>query len=291
MKWEGGRESDRLEDRRRIGPAVAVVGGGSILVLLVSYFLGIDPQLLNRLIGNNPGGGGGGVAQKGEERPLTQEEERTRKFASTILGYTEDVWGEIFQKSGQRYEKPKMVLFSQAVSTACGNAPSAVGPFYCPADKTVYLDPTFFEELSQRLGGSNSEFSQTYVITHEIGHHVQNLLGYSALVDEKRQTLPKAEFNRWSVRLELQADYLAGVFAHYGQQKFNFIERGDIATAIQTAKAIGDDRLQRNAGGFVSPESFTHGTSAQREKWFRKGLETGDLSYMKKIFELPYDEL
>lgn len=163
-------------------------------------------------------------------------------------------------------------------------------PVLLPGRQDSLSGSDFFEELSQRLGGSNSEFSQTYVITHEIGHHVQNLLGYSALVDEKRQTLPKAEFNRWSVRLELQADYLAGVFAHYGQQKFNFIERGDIATAIQTAKAIGDDRLQRNAGGFVSPESFTHGTSA-REKWFRKGLETGDLSYMKKIFELPYDEL
>lgn len=184
-----------------------------------------------------------------------------------------------------------MVLFSNAVNTACGTAPSAVGPFYCPADKTVYLDPTFFDELERRHGGSKAEFSQTYVIAHEIGHHVQNLLGYSTLVDQKRQALPKAEFNKWSVRLELQADYLAGVFAHYGQKKFNFIERGDIATAIKSAQAIGDDRLQRNAGGFVSPEGFTHGTSAQREKWFRTGLETGDLSYLKKIFEMPYDEL
>jgi hypothetical protein len=289
MKWEGGRESDRLEDRRRLGPTAAVVGGGGLIILLIGMLLGIDPAKLNRLIGNNPGAPGAG--QQAEKRPPTAEEERTRKFAATILGYTEEVWGDIFQRSGKQYEKPKMVLFSNAVTTACGNAPSAVGPFYCPADKTVYLDPTFFDELEQRHGGSKAEFSQTYVIAHEIGHHVQNLLGYSGLVDQKRQTLPKSEFNKWSVRLELQADYLAGVFAHYGQKKFNFIERGDIATAIQSAQAIGDDRLQRNAGGFVSPEGFTHGSSAQREKWFRTGLETGDLSYLDKIFQMPFDEL
>jgi uncharacterized protein len=155
----------------------------------------------------------------------------------------------------------------------------------------VYLDPTFFDELQRRLGGSKADFSQAYVIAHEVGHHVQNLLGFSRLVDEKRRTLPKAEFNEWSVRLELQADYLAGVWAHYGQKEFSFIEPGDVASAIKSVNAIGDDRLQKNATGFVSPEKFTHGTSAQRVNWFRRGLETGDLSHLKRIFEMPYSEL
>jgi predicted metalloprotease len=155
----------------------------------------------------------------------------------------------------------------------------------------VYLDPTFFTELQERLGGSAAEFSQAYVITHEVGHHVQNLLGYSEIVDEKRRTASKAEANRWSVRLELQADYLAGVWAHYGQEKFRFIEEGDVESAIQSANAIGDDRLQRRSTGFVSPEKFTHGTSAQRTKWFRRGLETGDLSQLKAIFSMEDDEL
>jgi hypothetical protein len=184
-----------------------------------------------------------------------------------------------------------MVLFSDQVATGCGVAPSQVGPFYCPADKTVYLDPTFFDELERKLGGSKAEFSQAYVIAHEVGHHVQNLLGYSQLVDQKRRTESKEEANRWSVRLELQADYLAGVWAHHGQKKFNFIEPGDVESAIKSANAIGDDRLQRRSTGFVSPESFTHGTSAQRTKWFKLGLQTGDLSRIKDLFELPYHSL
>ena len=202
------------------------------------------------------------------------------------------MWGEQFQKSGETYQPPKMVLFYDRVQTGgCGIAPSAVGPFYCPADKTVYLDPTFFDELEQRLGGSKAEFSQAYVIAHEVGHHVQNLLGYSELVDRKRRFASKEESNRWSVRLELQADYLAGIWAHYGQKEFHFIEPGDIDSAITTAKAIGDDRLQKRATGFTSPEKYTHGTSEQRVKWFRQGLETGDLSRIKSLFEMPYEDL
>jgi uncharacterized protein len=216
---------------------------------------------------------------------------RSRDFVATILAFTEEVWGDQFRRAGEIYAPPKMVLFANAVQTGCGNAPSAVGPFYCPVDKTVYLDPTFFEELEQKLGGSKAEFSQAYVIAHEIGHHVQNLLGYSALVDQKRRTSSKEEFNRWSVRLELQADYLAGVWAHYGQKKFNFVEPGDVDAAMQSAKAIGDDRIQRNSRGFTSPESYTHGTSAQRTKWFRHGLQSGDLSSMKELFEMPYEQL
>jgi predicted metalloprotease len=294
MLWEGGEESKNLEDRRRISPKAVAVGGGGValLVLLVGAFFGIDPQKLNQFLGQvQVGQAGGGANGQAEQRPETAEEKRYRKFAGTILRFTEVVWEKQFQKAGETYQAPKMVLFSNRVDTACGSAPSAVGPFYCPADKTVYLDPTFFEELEQKLGGSKAEFSQAYVIAHEVGHHVQNLLGYSGLVDRKRQTESKSEYNKWSVRLELQADYLAGVWAHYGQREFKFIEPGDIESAIKSANAIGDDRLQKRATGFTSPENYTHGTSAQRIKWFRHGLETGDMSMLKKIFQMPYDQL
>jgi predicted metalloprotease len=290
MDWEKGQESKNLEDRRRVSPRTVAVGGvGTLIILLVGYFLGLDPRQINQLVGNvQVGGGGNGQVA---DRPLTADEERSRKFAATILGFTEEVWGEQFGRAGKTYTPPHMVLFTAEVETGCGTAPASVGPFYCPADRTVYLDPTFFDELQQRLGGSKADFSQAYVIAHEVGHHVQNLLGYSRIVDEKRRTLPKAEFNQWSVRLELQADYLAGVWAHYGQEKFNFIEPGDVESAIQSANAIGDDRLQRRAGSFNSPEKYTHGTSAQRVKWFSRGLKTGDLGVLKKIFEVPYDQL
>jgi predicted metalloprotease len=292
MRWEGARKSENLEDRRGMRPRTMAIGGiGMLVVLLIGTLLGLDPQKLQQLIGNAQGPAPAGGAGPAVERKLTPEEVRSRDFASTILGFTEEVWGEQFRRAGKVYAPPKMVLFSDAVQTGCGNAPAAVGPFYCPVDKTVYLDPTFFVELEQKLGGSRAEFSQAYVIAHEIGHHVQNLLGYSDLVEQKRRTSSAAEFNRWSVRLELQADYLAGVWAHYGQQKFNFVEPGDIAAAMQSAKAIGDDRLQRNSRGFTSPESYTHGTSAQRTKWFGLGLQSGDLSSMKQLFEMPYEQL
>ena len=289
MKWEGQQESDNVEDRRGIGKKGLAIGGGAgLLLLIIGAIFGVDPQKLNQLVGNLPGNAGNDQA---EQRPLTAQEERSRKFVATILRFTEEVWDEQFRKAGKRYEPPHMVLFAESVDTGCGAAPSAVGPFYCPADKTVYLDPTFFEELEQKLGGSKAEFSQAYVIAHEVGHHVQNLLGYSGLVDQKRRALSKEEFNPWSVRLELQADYLAGVWAYYGQKKFSFLEEGDTESAIKSANAIGDDRLQKRAVGFTSPEKYTHGTSAQRIRWFRLGLQTGDLSKLKSIFEMPYEEL
>lgn len=289
MRWEGGGESGNLEDRRSIGPKTIAAGGiGAVLLLIVGTLIGVNPDVLNEIIGNLPGPQ---VEQRGDERQPPREHDRTHKFTSTILHFTEEIWTEQFQRAGKRYIPPHMVLFSNRVETGCGVAPSSVGPFYCPADKTVYLDPTFFEELEQKLGGSKAEFSQAYVIAHEVGHHVQNLLGYSRIVDQKRRELSKTEFNKWSVRLELQADYLAGVWAHYGQRKFNFIEPGDIDSAIQTANAIGDDRLQKAATGFVSPEKFTHGRSEQRVRWFRRGLETGNMKMLEKIFEMPYDQL
>ncbi|MBX9679637.1 MAG: zinc metallopeptidase [Gemmataceae bacterium] len=292
MKWEGGEQSGNVEDRRGMPTRGLAVGGGAIglIVVVVAAFLGIDPNKVNDVL-NKGGGGPGPGGPAGEKRELSAEEKRQGKFSSTVLRYTEEVWEEQFRKAGKRYEAPKMVLFYDAVSTRCGDAPSAVGPFYCPADKTLYIDPTFFEELERKLGGSKAEFSQAYVIAHEVGHHVQHLLGYSDIVDSKRQKLPKAEFNQWSVRLELQADYLAGVWAHYGQRKFNFIEPGDIESALKSANAIGDDRLQKRSGSFVSPEKYTHGTSAQRVKWFRLGYETGDFSKLRQIFEMPYGDL
>jgi predicted metalloprotease len=293
MDWEKGEESENLEDRRRVsGRTIAVGGGiGALVLVLIATFLGVDPQKLNQFLGNAPGGGQGGGERQVDDRPETAQEKRSREFASKILRFTEVVWDEQFKKAGKRYEPPHMVLFTDQVQTGCGNAPSAVGPFYCPADRTVYLDPTFFDELEKKLGGSKAEFSQAYVIAHEVGHHVQNLLGYSNLVEEKRRTLPKEEYNQWSVRLELQADYLAGVWAHHGQELFHFIEPGDVEAAIKSANAIGDDRLQKRAAGFVSPEKYTHGTSAQRVKWFRLGLETGDMNRLRDLFKLPYDDL
>ncbi|QIF05335.1 neutral zinc metallopeptidase [Roseimicrobium sp. ORNL1] len=290
MDWEKGEQSSNLEDRRRMRPKAAVGGGlGLLVILAIGYFLGVDPKQLSQLMEGVQVGQGTGTTET--QGPLTPEEERSKRFAATILGFTEKVWDQQFRENGQQYQAPRMVLFTGRVETRCGVAPAAVGPFYCPADQTVYLDPTFFDELQQKLGGSAADFSQAYVIAHEVGHHVQNLLGYSDLVDQKRRTMPEDEFNRWSVRLELQADYLAGVWAHYGQQQFNFIEAGDVESAIQSANAIGDDRLQRRAGGFTSPEKYTHGTSARRAKWFLQGFKTGDMRMLKRMFEMPYEDL
>lgn len=287
MRWEGEEQSSNVEDRRGFGPQTAAIGGGGALLLVIlGLFFNVDPRQLNQVINQAQV-----QNQPGEARELSPEEKREGAFTATILRFTEVVWDEQFRRAGKQYRPPRMVLFTDRVETGCGLAPSAVGPFYCPRDHTVYLDPTFFQELEQKLGGSSAEFSQAYVIAHEVGHHVQNLLGYSDLVERQRQTLPQSEFHEWSVRLELQADYLAGVWAHYGQQKFNFIEPGDVESAITSANAIGDDRLQRETAGFTSPEKYTHGTSKQRVHWFTQGLKTGDMGHLKELFDLPYDQL
>lgn len=291
MRWEDGEESENLEDRRGMGPrTLALGGGGTIAIVIIGLLLGVDPRQLLQMANNAPPGARAPVPGRAPPAQLAPEEIRERKFVGTVLRFTEQVWTEQFRLAGKQYVPPKMVLFTAQVDTGCGRAPSAVGPFYCPADRIVYLDPTFFAELEQKLGGSAAEFSQAYVIAHEVGHHVQNLLGYSRIVEEKRRTAPR-EANRWSVRLELQADYLAGVWAYHGQRKFNFIEAGDVESAIRSANAIGDDRLQKRATGFVSPEKYTHGTSEQRIKWFKAGLQTGDMNRVKDFFQLPDSQL
>lgn len=258
MRLDDAPESSNVSDNRGMGTKIAIGGGGGLLLLILGLIFGGDVTNLIQ------------PAQQNGAPP----DQKSLVFAKKVLGTTEEVWGEEFRKMGQRYSPPELVLFSEQVRTGCGVAPSQVGPFYCPNDRKVYLDPTFFDELEQQLGGSRAEFSQAYVIAHEVGHHVQNLLGY---MNER----PSAHDNDFSVRLELQADYLAGVWAYHGQRKFNFIEPGDVASAIKSANAIGDDRLQRRSGSFVHPEKFTHGSSAQRVHWFTDGLKTGDASKAK----------
>jgi predicted metalloprotease len=279
MQWEGGAESSNVEDRRGMGTPLAIGGGATGLLALIIY-----------LVTGFNFGGGGGMGGGGGQQATAPPDDRTRHFVSVVLNYTEEVWKDQFNKRengyGRRYVEPKLVLFTSGVRTGCGNAPSSVGPFYCPADQTVYLDPSFFDELQQRLGGSKAEFSQAYVIAHEVGHHVQNLLGYSERVDAHRG---RRDEKQYSVRLELMADYLAGVWAFHGQKKFKFIEPGDVESAITSARAIGDDRLQKHAGGFVHPEQFTHGTSRQRVYFFKRGLDTGDAkkATLDKFFDAP----
>ena len=278
MRLDDAPESGNVEDRRGISTGMAA-GGGGILLLILGLIFGVDFGG-----GKQPAGGGG-------DGP--PPDPKTKQFAAKILGTLESVWTDEFKKNGYgTYKPPGMVLFSEQVNTGCGTAPSAVGPFYCPADKHLYLDPTFFEELEKKLGGSKGEFSQAYVIAHEVGHHVQNLIGYSQRVDEHRG---KRDEKQYSVRLELQADYLAGVWAHHGQKKFNFIEPGDVESAIKSANAIGDDRLQKKSGGFVHPEQFTHGTAKQRVAAFSDGLKTGDASKAKlgrffDVAQTPFDQ-
>lgn len=288
MRWQGQERSGNVEDRRGMkGAGMAVGGVGGLILILVALFFGIDPNKLANLPGVQQGG-------QQQQRELTEEEKRYKEFAEVIMKFTEDVWTEQFAKIGETYEPASMVLFYQGVRTeGCGTAPSAVGPFYCPADKTVYLDPTFFNELESKLGGSAAEFSQAYVIAHEVGHHVQNLLGRNEFVRRQQANLGKdsEEYNQWSVRLELQADFLAGVWAHHKDKQENILEPGDVDEAITTAKSIGDDRIQERSTGFVNPESFTHGSAAQRVKWFRLGLETGDVNKMDLLFDTPFNRL
>jgi predicted metalloprotease len=279
MRWQGGRESENIEDRRGLPPArVAAVGGGvgTVLFVVVALMLGADPKDLVRLIQNNPNVAAPQPAPRGA--PGQGIDDQGKKFVAVVLAETEDVWTDLFQEMGKTYRKPSLVLFDGKVSTeGCGFASAAVGPFYCPADAKVYLDLGFFDELKDRFRAPG-EFAEAYVIAHEVGHHVQNLLGVSRKAEEMRRRLDKAAANELSVRVELQADFYAGVWANHAQKMRNILEPGDLESALKAATAIGDDRLQKEAQGYVVPDSFTHGTSAQRVRWFRRGFETGDVN-------------
>jgi len=275
MRWQGGRESENVEDRRGMSPAMVGGGIGTLVIILLGLFLGIDPRPLLQVIGGGPGAGPGAPQQR--ERELTAEEKQQGEFVRVLMGMTEEVWHEQFAEMGKQYQDPTLVLYSGQVNTAgCGFASAAVGPFYCPADQKVYIDLSFYDELERRFKAPG-DFAKAYVLAHEVGHHVQNLLGISEEVTRAQQQVGKAEANALSVRLELQADFLAGVWAHHIQEKRHVLEPGDIESGLRAAAAIGDDALQRQAQGYVVPDSFTHGTSEQRTRWFRKGFETGDI--------------
>lgn len=274
MLWEGREESSNVEDRRGMGPAgLAIGGGGSILLMVLGLMFGFDPRMLIELLNSAERAP---TVQSGARRPDPRED-RAAAFTKVILRDTEIVWGDLFQRAGRAYEPPRLILFSGAVDSACGMADAAVGPFYCPADRRVYIDLSFFRDMERQLN-SPGDFARAYVIAHEVGHHVQRLLGYSSPIERMRRTASRTASNRLSVQLELQADYLAGVWAHHGQRRFNFLERGDVQSAMRAAFEIGDDRLQRKARGYVVPDSFTHGSSAQRQRAFSDGLRTGDLA-------------
>jgi predicted metalloprotease len=283
MDWEDRPESQNVEDRRGMGrqAGLAVGGIGGVILVILAIIFGVDPrQFMGR----------GGVGPAGQHSHVASpEEERLARFSKVIFHNTEVVWTRLFNDMGRTYQKPTLVLFTGQVDSACGFASAAVGPFYCPADSKVYLDLSFFREMQQKLHAPG-DFARAYVIAHEVGHHVQKLLGYTRLVDRASQSASKAQKNRLSVRLELQADYLAGVWAHHGQ-KFLNLTTEDIRLGLNAANQIGDDRLQMESRGRVVPDSFTHGTSEQRVRWFQKGLQTGDVEQARQLFDLAYDDL
>jgi uncharacterized protein len=274
MKWRGRRQSENIEDRRGVRPGPMVGGGIGILIMaMIIGLLGGDPRrFMEQAQQQQAAQQDGAVGVPGE---LSARDRERGEFVATVLADSEDVWNRIFQQSGASYEEPKLELFSQQTQSGCGMASSAAGPFYCPADRKIYLDTAFFDQLDQQLGAPG-DFAQAYVVAHEVGHHVQNLLGKTAELDRIRGRVPEAEYNRYSVMLELQADFYAGLVFHHAQRYNNILEPGDIEEGLQAAAAIGDDTLQERSGRRANQESFTHGTSQQRIRWFMKGLETGD---------------
>ena len=282
MRWQLGRRSDNIEDRRGMPPAARVggLGGlGLLVVIVVSLLAGVNPLQLISMLGDRPGEAPAPQAPAVPRPGAPSEPGRAASdpqadFVSVILADTEDTWGQIFSASGKRYQAPRLVLFTQATSSACGLGQAAMGPFYCPADRRVYLDLAFFRELARRFGAPG-DFAQAYVVAHEVGHHVQNLLGISDRVQQMRQRSSAQQANALSVLLELQADCLAGVWAHQAQRQRNILEPGDVEEGLRAAAAVGDDTIQRRSQGHVVPESWTHGSSAQRVQWFRRGLAGG----------------
>jgi predicted metalloprotease len=275
MRWEGRRESGNVEDRRGMSAGRLGIGGGigGLVVLLLYLFLGGNPEELQQGL---PGGAPPGGEDRSGVYTASPEEERLRHFVGVVLADTEDAWHEVFRGMGREYREPKLTLFSGAVDSACGFAQSAVGPFYCSPDERVYIDLSFYRELQSRFGAPG-DFAQAYVIAHEVGHHVQNLLGISGKVQAAQQRAGEEEGNALSVRLELQADCLAGVWAHHAAASPDLLEAGDVEEGLAAASAIGDDRIQMESRGYVAPESFTHGSSEQRVRWFRRGIDEGDI--------------
>lgn len=272
MRWQGRRESGNVEDRRGSSRGGLIAGGGigTIVIAVIIYFLGGDPSQVMDLQQQQ-------APSQGQLSPQQEAAEKeAASFVKVVLADTEDVWNKLFTEMNQQYQEPTLVMFTGVVESACGNASSASGPFYCPADRKVYIDLSFYDELKDKLNAPG-DFAMAYVIAHEVGHHVQNLLGISEKVQRARSQLSETEYNKLSVKLELQADFFAGVWANHAQKMQNILEAGDIEEALNAANAIGDDRLQKQSRGVVVPDAFTHGTSAQRMYWFKKGFETGDV--------------
>jgi len=277
MRWRGERQSDNVEDRRGMsisrGAKVGGIGGlGLVAIVVISMLMGVDPSSILQVVEQNTQPSSISV----EQSATTAANDDMRNFVAVVLAETEDVWNDTFQQAGKTYEEPRLVLFSGAVDSACGMADSAVGPFYCPGDHKVYLDLAFFEELHSRFGASG-DFAQAYVIAHEVGHHVQTLLGISEKVRELQSQAGKSERNKLSVKMELQADCLAGMWAHQADKKRNILEAGDVEEGLNAASAVGDDRIQKQTQGYVVPDGFTHGSSAQRVSWFQRGFEQGNI--------------
>ena len=276
MRWRDGRRSDNVEDRRGMRSAGGKkVGGGIgvIILALIAMYFGVDPAIVLDQ-GATPGMSGEDSAVSA---PRSPEEDLLAEFVSVVLADTEDVWNDLFRRMGREYQEPRLVLFTDAVESACGYAQAAVGPFYCPSDQSVYIDLGFYRDLKLRHQAPG-DFAQAYVIAHEVGHHVQKLLGILDKVNNLRQRVSEVEANQLLVRMELQADCMAGLWANHAHRERQVLEEGDIEEALNAASAIGDDRLQRQSRGYVSPDSFTHGTSAQRVEWFTRGARTGDLN-------------
>ena len=272
MRWRDRRQSENIEDRRGFGGRGIAVGGGlgGLVILVLALIFGADPSQLLEQVPNNPG------SSVPASRSTNPEEEELKQFVGVVLAETEDVWSTVFRQSNREYRKPTLVLFRDSVSSACGRAGAAVGPFYCPVDQKLYIDLSFFRELKTRFGAPG-DFAVAYVVAHEVGHHVQNLLGTMDRVSNAQGRTSQENANALSVRLELQADFLAGVWANKAASR-GIVEPGDIEEALGAATAVGDDRLQREAQGYVVPDSFTHGSSQQRVEWFRRGFDTGDIN-------------